>query len=285
MAKNPIKAGDASGLNDEERLLISRASELSARSQNSAVASCFLTPAEQKLLFEAGVSGAGFFFGGAPGCTRRRLVFLPGWLDAQVSHTLQLFSREREKAFLEVLDAAGAGDMLDGLFSSLELRGSGYVSLTHRDWLGSLTGLGVKREMLGDIFAAGDKTVLFADPIASAFITEELKKAGRDTVAAEKISLGRDFEVEYSFEDMDVTVASMRLDGIVKALCSVSREEAGELVLRGMTALNYSNEIRGDRKVGVGDVVSVRGYGKFVINGTGGETRKGRIRLSVKKYI
>ena len=90
------KAGGLPALTDEERLLISRAAELSARCDYSAVASCFLSPREQRILFESGAAAGGFFYGGAAGATRRKLIFLPSWIECEKSSS-GVFSSEKEK--------------------------------------------------------------------------------------------------------------------------------------------------------------------------------------------
>ena len=71
----------------------------------------------------------------------------------------------------------------------------------------------------------------------------------------------------------------------MRALCSVSREDAASLVLSGKAELNYLTVQQPDRKVAPGDILSVRGYGKFIIDRCEDETRRGRLRLEARKYI
>ena len=65
----------------------------------------------------------------------------------------------------------------------LKISGSGYATLTHRDYMGSILGLGVEREMIGDIVPLDDRNaVVFASSVTAQFIESELMKIGRDTV-------------------------------------------------------------------------------------------------------
>lgn len=276
--------GNIPDLTDEERLLISRAAELSARCDYQAVASCFLSPREQRILYETGVSHGGFFYGGTKGASRRKLIFLPQWIEADKGVT-GIFSDEHENALREALEAYGASDMLDEFYVPVHLVSSGYLQLTHRDWLGSLMSLGIKRETLGDICFFSGEAYVFAEPKAAEYITLELKRAGRDKVKGEICKLPEGFVPETDFEEINTTVASPRLDGIVRALCNISRDDASESVTSGLCELNYFMETKPDAQVKNGDVISVRGYGKYIVDSTDGITKKGRCRLTARKYI
>ena len=81
------------------------------------------------------------------------------------------------------------------------------------------------------------------------------------------------------------TVASRRLDCIVGALTNLSREKSQNLINSGMCEVDYLPELRVDRQIDEGAVISVRGYGKFFIKAFDGETKRGRIRLSAAKYV
>ncbi len=276
--------GNIPALTDEERLLISRAAEISARCDYQAVASCFLTPREQRILTEAGVAQGGYFFGGAKGLTRRKLIFLPEWMDAEKSSG-SIFSSDGEQKLINALEGYGNLDILKEFFVPVHLSSSGYEQLSHRDWLGSLMALGIKRETLGDICFYDGEAYVFAKPKAAAYIELELKRAGRDKVSARICSLPESFENEIAYEQLSTTVASPRLDGIIRALCNISREDAANLAESGMAEINYFTETEPDTTVRGGDILSVRGYGKFIIDSADEMTKKGRIRLSARKFL
>ncbi len=277
------KVGSFPALNDEERLLISRAAELSARCEYSAVASCFLSPREQRILWESGKAAGGYFFGGAIGAQRRKLIFLPSWMEGE--RISGVFNSGEEEKLLSSLREYGCEDITDEFYVPVKLVSSGYEELSHRDWLGALMGLGIKRETIGDICFFSGETFVFAEPKAAAYIASELQWAGRDKVRAEVCDLPHDFKIEYKFDEVSATVASPRIDGVVRALCNISREDAASLVESGLVELNYFTETETDAKVSDGDILSVRGYGKFIVDRTSDVTKKGRYRLVARKYV
>lgn len=285
---NKENAGDLL-CTDEERLLISRAAEYCIRGENSAVALSFLTPREQRLIYESTVrAGNGdrlFFWGGCVGAERRRAVFLPSWLSADGPCSSALYSEEREEFFLELLYENGMTDILCEFVRPLKLIGSGYATLSHRDYLGALMALGLKRSVVGDICIEGNSAVVFCEEKTCDFIAAELRKAGRDTLKCEKMQTDLDFHPVRNFREISTTVASPRIDGVVRALCNVSREEAARLVTQGVVEVNYFVQKETDRTVSAGDIISVRGYGKFIIDQADGVTRRARIRLLARKYV
>lgn len=285
---NKENAGDLL-CTDEERLLISRAAEYCVRGENSAVALSFLTPREQRLVYEstyrAGNGDRLFFWGGCVGAERRRAIFLPSWLSADGPSSGALYSEEREAFFLNLLSENGMTDILSEYVCPIKLRGSGYAALSHRDYLGALMALGLKRSVIGDICTDGNSAVVFCEEKTCDFIAAELKRAGRDTLKCERVQTDIDFRPVRNFREVSTTVASLRIDGVVRALCNVSREEAARLVTQGVVEVNYFVQKETDRAVSAGDIISVRGYGKYIIDRVDGLTRRARIRLLARKYM
>ncbi len=274
---------------DEERLLLSRATELSRRGEDTAVALSFLTPREQRLVFEEMERQKSayrlFLWGGYVGAERRIAIFLPLWLfDGSICRE-PVFSREREEYFLSLLSDMGMTDLLFELICPVSLEGSGYATLSHRDYLGSLMALGIKRSVLGDIVVGERSAVAFCETRTCDFIVDELRSAGRDKILCKRLPTDLSFKAERSFQCIFATVASARLDGVVRALCSLSRDAAAELVSRGECEVNYFVQKEPDSRLGKGDILTVRGYGKFIIDGAEDVTKKGRIRLIARKYV
>ena len=277
---------------DQRRLLILRAAELSARGENSAVASSFLTPAEQRTVFEAQKGSGGcdrlFLWGGYSGATRRKAVFLPLWAvpDGDIPDRYEPFSEERENYFVRTLTEYGQEDILRDFICPLRLLSGGYTPINHRDWLGALMALGLKRNVIGDIVKSSEPegTYLFCDVKSADFIKSELTRAGRDAVTCEDVPEGEKIVPVKDFEKISFTAASPRADAVVRSLCALSREKAAEIILSGLVELNYFPLSDTTKHISPGDVISVRGYGKFVIDSTDGTTKKGRTRIEVRKY-
>lgn len=170
----------------------------------------------------------------------------------------------------------------------VHVRGSGYYELDHRSFLGAVLALGLSRDTVGDIIVRdGREAIIITVRAAAELLLSQppvLTYVGRDKVRVSETALPPDYEPERRFTELSITVASPRLDAVVSELARLSRDKAKAAVTGGAVAVSGRVEQRPDREVVRGDVLSVRGHGKFVI-GESGTTSRGRVRLAVKKYI
>ncbi len=275
-----------SGLDDDGRRLFARAQELARREAFSVTFTDFLSPREQRIFYAAvAQEGHGerlFFYGGARDAERRIAVLLPEWLlaDAPLGDP---FGAEREAFLFSLLDSETV-DLSEAVLP-VSLTVSAYAELTHRDWMGSILALGLSRSVLGDIAVLdGQHAVAFFTKTIAPFVTDSLKRAGNDGVKAAVTDLPEGFSVPHAFERLENSVASPRLDGVVRALTNLSRADAAALVKSGAAELNYFPEENADAPVEDGDILSLRGYGKYIIDSASTVTRRGRNRLVARKY-
>lgn len=164
----------------------------------------------------------------------------------------------------------------------LKLLPSDTEGLTHRDYLGSLMGLGISRECIGDIvlFPEGAYVVCMED--VKTYILTNLDRIGRKSLKilpCEKEAMPGKTLVRKS-----VTVASDRLDCIVAQVRGCSRNQVEELIRQGKVQVNYLQADSSSKKLKPSDVVSVRGFGKFIYVGISGETKKGRLKIDYDLY-
>lgn len=264
--------------NDEQlHRLLARVEELCDRAVRGQL-SCtdFLTPREQKhamtTLRRMGQAHRARLHGGYAAAERCCLVLFPDYaLDAC----------EEDADAATLLAMAGEDDPI----TALHFRASGYRTLTHRDYLGSLLSLGLERDVLGDIAMDGnDATVLCLGRIVP-FLQSENVRIGGDAVRVSEISLPPDFDGGRTFAPIRDTVASPRLDCIVAALTNLSREAASSAIRDGLVEVDYEPETRPDRQPDIPCTLSVRGKGKFIVRELGDTTRKGRIRLLADRYV
>lgn len=167
----------------------------------------------------------------------------------------------------------------------LRIYPSGYKKLTHRDYMGSVLALGIKRSFVGDILVDDEGAYVFCDCKISEYIVTNLTRVGRDAITVKKTVLPTGFAAQKRTEPVTDTVASMRADCVIAALINCSRERAKEYLRAGLCELDYEVLYKPDAAVAAGSIISVRGKGKFIIRGTDGVTRSGRLRLFAEKYI
>ncbi len=155
--------------------------------------------------------------------------------------------------------------------------------LSHRDFLGAVMSLGVSRESIGDIAVFEGRAVLFADSKIADYLSNQITTVGSVGV---RVSVLKENYPDFpqKFEESFISVASMRLDNITAALANLSREKTAQIILSGLVSVNYVQNQNVSHLLTVGDIISIRKKGKFVITDNSGTTKKGRIRLSVKIF-
>ena len=155
--------------------------------------------------------------------------------------------------------------------------------LSHRDFLGALLSKGIKRETVGDILIESGRAVLFVARDISKYLIEQTTEIGRVGVS---IKRGAEFPLPNASEKVEIThtVASLRLDCVVAALISASREKSAKIIADSFVSVNSVITQKATKIVAVGDKISVRGFGKFTVISADGITRKGRTVLITQKY-
>ena len=158
------------------------------------------------------------------------------------------------------------------------------ANATHRDYLGSLLGLGIAREMIGDILIEGHDAFIFLYDTVKDYVLFNLKKVAKYNVTVKEeeniLSLP-----QKKFEEVSGTVSSVRLDSVVSLFTKKSRGDSQSLINAERVFVNYSPCTSTSLKLKEGDIISVRGFGKMRLCSIGGETKKGRIRITIDKYV
>lgn len=248
-------------MSDEENMLKKRFIELSERafSKNIYTFTEFLSPAEQTMLRSC-VKGVPYHFAG-------------GYDNAEKA--IAVFGNEELCGYIEYAPVSYIK------IEPCSMKFSG--DLAHRDFLGSLMSLGIRRSTLGDLLVKDN--VAYApclDNIAD-YICENLVEIKHTNVRCSKIehipeeALPKPIESEF-------VVASERLDSVISSIYKLSRSESKGLcehekvLVGGIPVLNASYTPKD------GDIISVRGYGKFIYCGIKLETKKGRLRCIAKIY-
>ncbi len=155
--------------------------------------------------------------------------------------------------------------------------------LTHRDFLGAIMSLGIKREAIGDIVIdEGIAQVAAADSVKDLIISS-IKKIGSSGVKYDESFSGILTKIQ-NFKKIDGTVASMRLDAVAGLALNLSRSKAADIIKTVGAEVNFSMKNDCSYILKEGDVFSIRKFGKFKVSEWSGVTKKGRIHISVLKY-
>lgn len=247
------------GITDnEDKLFLSKMCDNAIRSFNSGriIFSKFLNPG-QKLLVENRFSN------------EIPISFFGGYKDAE--RTIAAFGYDNDEILFPV--------------RAVKITTKNKHVYSHRDYLGSLLSLGITRELLGDIVILDSYAVIFCTEEISEFIINNLTRIASTGVTLEYINDLSILDIRKNFKDLSLTVSSLRFDCILSAVCGKSRSEITNLIGQGLATINYSVVKNTSAHIKHGDVLSLRGFGKMIVETDNSVTRKGRIHINVKKYI
>jgi len=156
--------------------------------------------------------------------------------------------------------------------------------LTHRDYLGAILNLGLDRSKVGDILVEEGCTYLFCHEKIADFICENLTRIRHTTMRAVPIE-AKDFAYTPAYQEITGTVASVRLDSLLSLAFHASRSSLTGLIEGGKVFVNGKLITSNGYQPKEGDVISVRGMGRFRYQGLGGRSKKGRDYVTVWKYV
>lgn len=156
-------------------------------------------------------------------------------------------------------------------------------NLTHRDYLGAVMNLGIERDTVGDIFVKEKAAVLFCQESIAPYLTEHLEQVRHTHVRCSPAEAVTELQAP-SPEDIVLSVASPRIDGVVSKLYNIARSQSLELFRAGRVFVDGRLMENNSYALKNGNSVTVRGFGKFIYTGEQGETRKGKLRIGVEVY-
>ncbi|MDR7869875.1 MAG: YlmH/Sll1252 family protein [Tissierellaceae bacterium] len=158
-------------------------------------------------------------------------------------------------------------------------------SLSHKDYLGALLNLGIKREKVGDILVHNDYGYVIAKEEIGDFILYNLEKIGNRNVNIKSISFSEIEIPPKEYKEVKRFLTSFRIDHVISATYNISRKDSMDIIKRGFVKINWESIDKPAREVKEGDIVSVRGYGRFMIHSIEGLSRKGRFMSNIRILI
>lgn len=157
---------------------------------------------------------------------------------------------------------------------------------SHRNYLGGIIKLGMKREKIGDIIVSEDGADILVKEESSKTLKQELGSLTRfENVKFELINLEDLRKQEIKVEEINIIVPSLRLDNFVSDLAKTSRSKAVQIIDSERVFINGQNETKASKQVKLGDVITIRGKGRFIVKEFCGSTRSGRTVVKIEKYV
>lgn len=186
----------------------------------------------------------------------------------------------------EKLDEEMAKKNLENILSVIKIENSKEEDYEHRVYLSAVMKLGLKREKIGDIIVSetGAQIVVFEENID--YLINGLKQLTRFRKSEFSIlNISELSNKELKFEEFTIIVSSIRLDCFVAELAKCSRTKAEEYIEYGKAFINSIQELKPAKKLLIGDIITIRGKGKFIFQNIVKETSKNRFVIQIQKYI
>ncbi len=189
-----------------------------------------------------------------------------------------------ERAKIAVMPNNWIARSIDLGISLVEVRGAvKFKELTHRDYLGAVLNLGLKREKLGDIVVGEQGAVIIVDTFVTDFLQQNLTQINTVPVTLKEITPEELVIPEERSKIIKGTVASLRLDAVAGLGFGYSRSKIARAIKADHVKLNWQRVNDPSSQLKKGDVISLKGRGRIVIEDITGESKKGRVRIVVKK--
>ncbi|MCD7033873.1 RNA-binding protein [Metabacillus sp. GX 13764] len=247
---------------EEERIFIEKAAGWKEQAENnySPKLTDFLDPREQEIA-EAVVGNTGeikiAFYGGHPLTERKRALIYPEYFSPlPEDFSLSLFSLQYPEKF---------------------------VTVEHRQVLGSLLSIGLARAKFGDILFLDQQVQIVAAEEYEPFLTMNFHHVGKATVSLEKISFSDIIEPRQEISEASATVSSLRLDAVGAAIYNLSRQKMQSLITGGAVKVNFRQVEQASFECREGDMLSVRGHGRSKLLSVDGKTKKDKIKIRAGK--
>ena len=166
----------------------------------------------------------------------------------------------------------------------LRLRGK-FENLSHRDFLGSILGLGINRSKIGDILLHEEFTDIIVKREIANFIEFNLEKVGNNKISIEEVKLQDLIPGETAYKEIVKTLSSNRLDVYISGAYNLSRGDSTKLISAGNVKVNWEPIDKTSKELEVGDIISIRGYGRSIFHSIEGLSRKDKIRSIIRILI
>lgn len=196
-----------------------------------------------------------YFFGGYEAAERKKIYLAPAYFEPkEEDYQIELVEIDYPKKF---------------------------VTLSHGQILGTLTGAGIKRDTIGDIITDGERWQFFVDEPIFPYLKTQMDQIGKAAVQLNQVSFDQYVETEKKWETQTEIVSSLRLDAVIAGVFHLSRGKVKDLISSGRVKINWKQTERPDTELMIHDVLSIRGFGRMEVREVQGRTKKAKYVLEI----
>ena len=163
---------------------------------------------------------------------------------------------------------------------------SKFQQLTHSKILGTvLNRLGIDRKLFGDILVTEEKAQIIVDQRFITLFQDGIQKISKLPVSLVERPFSDRIESKDEYQEKEVLVSSLRLDAFLSSILKLSRSQTSALVEKKLVQVNYHIVEKSDYQVKIGDLISVRRFGRIVLLKENGQTKKDKKKLTVQLLL
>lgn len=206
--------------------------------------------------------------------------------DKDLEYTIEGGYEDAERAVIFIYPYYYILEEGDLSLTYLEVRGNfKFTTVSHRDYLGSLMSLGIKREKIGDILVHDDYCQMVVDSDIADFIIYNYNRIKNNKVSVTEIDKSDLKPPIKSYDDKVFSISSLRLDSVIAGAFNLSRQEASKLINADLVQVNYEPVNNVSRSIEEGSIISVRKKGKFIFDKVLGMSKKDKFRVKINKFV
>lgn len=171
-------------------------------------------------------------------------------------------------------------------FQILKYLSNKFEHLTHAKILGTVINqLGIERKLFGDILVDEERAQIMINQQFLLLFQDGLKKIGRIPVSLEERPFTEKIDKLEQYRELDLSVSSFRLDVLLSNVLKLSRNQANQLIEKKLVQVNYHVVDKSDYTVQVGDLISVRKFGRLRLLQDKGQTKKEKKKITVQLLL
>lgn len=163
---------------------------------------------------------------------------------------------------------------------------SKFNHISHRQVMGTIMNqLGIQRSIFGDILLTDGCGQIVVDRVMASYFTQSVTKIGKVSIQLKEVDFKTLLPRFVKVHPVEILVASWRIDAIISEILRISRSSVTKLLEKDKVRLNYTSITKVSQELNQGDLLSIRGYGRFVISNQNGLTKSGKYKLTIEKII
>lgn len=157
-----------------------------------------------------------------------------------------------------------------------------FHQLSHRQILGTIISLGISRNRIGDIITEDGEWQFVIDESLADFLPLQLTHIGKVSVELERVNAPTQlFAAQKNWQSKEASISSLRLDVFVSEGLNISRQKAKHIIETGDVKRNWLKITQPNQMLEMGDIISIRHYGRLRFDGILTETKKGKLRIQL----